>query len=113
MKTTTSETTATTAPTAARASAAEILQEYGPFPGAPHVHGLTYDGRQVWFAAGDSMKALDPETGTVVRSLDVAAHAGTAYDGTYFYQIAEDRIHKIDSAAGRVVGSIALPAGGC
>ena len=29
---------------------AEIIREYGPFPGAAEVHGVTYDGKQVWFA---------------------------------------------------------------
>ncbi|HEX4681910.1 MAG TPA: PQQ-binding-like beta-propeller repeat protein [Gemmatimonadaceae bacterium] len=111
---TTSRTSRTSRTSAAPSTAtAEILREYGPFAGVPHVHGLTYDGHKVWFAAGDSLKALDPETGTVVASLDVAAHAGTAFDGKYFYQIAEDRIHKIDPAAGRAIGSIALPTGGC
>ena len=29
-------------------AAAEIIGEYGPFPGAEKVAGVTYDGRQVW-----------------------------------------------------------------
>jgi hypothetical protein len=36
-------------------SAAEIIREYGSFPGVDNVHGVTYDGQQVWFAAGDSV----------------------------------------------------------
>jgi len=28
-------------------SAAEIVREYGPFPGVDNVHGVTYDGQQV------------------------------------------------------------------
>jgi hypothetical protein len=24
------------------------------------VHGVTYDGRDVWFAAGDTLNVLDP-----------------------------------------------------
>ena len=28
-------------------SPAEILREYGPFPGASDVHGLTFDGQHV------------------------------------------------------------------
>ena len=38
-------------------SAAEILGEYGPFPGVESVHGVTYDGRHVWFASGDRLNA--------------------------------------------------------
>ena len=39
-------------------SAAEILREYGPFPGVDSVHGVTYDGQQVWFASGRKPDAL-------------------------------------------------------
>ena len=93
-------------------SAAEILQEYGPFPGIDHVHGLTFDGRQVWFASGDKLNALDPVSGTTVRAIDVPAHAGTAFDGQHLFQIAEDRIQKIDPKSGRVLTTIPTPAGG-
>ena len=93
-------------------SAAEILREYGPFPGVDHVHGLTFDGRHVWFAAGDTLNAFDPANGTVLRSIAVAAHAGTAFDGRYLFQIAEDRIQKIDPQTGRVVATIPAPGGG-
>jgi glutamine cyclotransferase len=93
-------------------TSAEILREYGPFPGVEHVHGVTYDGRQVWFAAADGLHALDPSSGATDRVLDVAAHAGTAYDGAHLYQIAEDRIQKIDPATGRVLATIPSPGGG-
>ena len=39
-------------------SNAEILREYGPFPGVDHVHGVTFDGRHVWFASGDRLNAF-------------------------------------------------------
>jgi len=91
---------------------AEIVREYGPFPGVEKVNGVTYDGQQVWFASGDRLNALDPATGSTVRSIDVAAHAGTAFDGRHLFQIAEDRIQKIDPATGRVLGTIPAPAGG-
>jgi glutamine cyclotransferase len=91
---------------------AEIVREYGPFPGAGQVHGVTYDGRDVWFASGDRLTAIDPASGDVRRSIAVAAHAGTAFDGRHFFQIAEDRILKIDPATGRVLASIPAPGGG-
>lgn len=47
-----------------------------------------------------------------MRSIDVAAHAGTAFDGEHLYQIAEDRIQKIDPATGRVLATIPAPAEG-
>lgn len=93
-------------------STADIIREYGPFPDVDHVHGLTFDGRNVWFAAGDALIELDPESGKTVRSIDVAAHAGTAFDGRHLYQIAEDRIQKIDPKTGRVISTIPAPGGG-
>jgi glutamine cyclotransferase len=93
-------------------TAAEILREYGPFPDAEQVHGVTFDGRQVWFASGDRLNAFDPESGKMVRTIDVAAHAGTAFDGRHLFQIAEDRIQKIDPASGEVLTTIPSPGGG-
>src|SRR5215813_10020212 len=95
-------------------STAEIVREDGPFPGpgVDHIHGVTYDGQNVWFAAGDTLKAFDPESGKVLRTLDVAAHAGTAFDGRYLFQLAEDRIQKIDPETGHVLATIPAPGGG-
>ena len=91
---------------------AEIIREYGPFAGVDGVHGVTYDGRHVWFASGDKLNALDPASGETLRSLDVAAHAGTAFDGQHLFQIAEERILKIDPQTGQVLASIPAPGGG-
>jgi glutamine cyclotransferase len=93
-------------------AAADIVREYGPFPGADKVNGVTYDGKQVWFGAGETLKAFDPADGTLQRSLDVSAHAGTAFDGRHLFQIAEDRIQKIDPNTGRVLSTIPAPGGG-
>ncbi|GLQ53345.1 Vgb family protein [Devosia nitrariae] len=95
-----------------KTTVAEILREYGPFAGAKNVAGVTFDGQRVWFASGDKLNALDPETGETVRSIDVAAHAGTAFDGQHLYQIAEDRIDKIDPQTGQVLATIPAPGGG-
>ena len=76
------------------------------------MHGVTYDGENVWFASGDKLNAVDPESGKIVRSLDVAAHAGTAFDGEHFYQLAEKRIQKIDPKTGEVLATIPAPGGG-
>ncbi|MBP2445200.1 Vgb family protein [Rhizobium leguminosarum] len=93
-------------------SAANILREYGPFPGAERVNGVTFDGEHVWFASGDKLNALDPASGEVVRSIEVASHAGTAFDGEFLYQIAEDVIHKIDPKTGRILSTIPAPGNG-
>jgi len=93
-------------------SAAEIVCEYGPFPGVDHVHGVTYDGKHVWFASGDKLNAFDPASGKLLRSINVAAHAGTAFDGQHLFQLAEDRIQKVDPKTGRVLATIPAPGGG-
>jgi glutamine cyclotransferase len=92
-------------------SAAEILREYGPFPGVEQVHGLTFDGRHVWFASGDRLNALDPSSGQTSRSIDVAANAGTAWDGRHLFQIAGEHIQKIEPETGGVLATIPAPGG--
>jgi glutamine cyclotransferase len=93
-------------------SAADIVREYGPFPGVDHVHGLTYDGRHVWFAAGGKLHAFDPVSGKPVRAIAVAADAGTAFDGQHLFQLAGDRIQRIDPETGRVLATIPAPGRG-
>ena len=93
-------------------SKAEILHEYGPFPGVDRVDGVTYDGRQVWFCSRNRLNLLDPASGKTVRRIDIAGDAGTAYDGRYLYQIAEGRILKIDPETGAVLAAIPAPGGG-
>jgi glutamine cyclotransferase len=92
-------------------TSAEIIREYGPFPGVERVNGVTYDGRHVWIASGDKLTALDPGSGEKVRSIDAAAHAGTAFDGHHLFQLAGDRIQKIDPNTGHVLGTIPAPDG--
>jgi outer membrane protein assembly factor BamB len=94
-------------------SAAEIVREYGPFPGVDRVNGVTYDGQQVWFASGDKLNAFDPASGKTLRSMNIAAHAGTAFDGQHLFQIADGRIQKIDPKTGRVLATIPTPEGDC
>src|SRR5215468_4827599 len=98
--------------TQAKAGRAEVLREYGPFPGMDHIHGVTFDGTQIWFAHGESIVAVDPKSGALVRELAVAADAGTAFDGKYLWQLADDRIQKVDPRSGQVVGTIPAPAHG-
>jgi glutamine cyclotransferase len=93
-------------------SAAEILREYGLFPGVDHVGGVTFDGRHVWFASGDRLNAFDPVSGKMLRSIDVAGQAGTAFDGEHLFQLAGDHILKIDPKTGRVLATIPAPGGG-
>jgi len=93
-------------------ASAEIIREYGPFPGVEKVHGVTFDGAHVWFASGDRLNALDPESGKTVRTLSVTAVAGSAFDGTHIFQIADNLIQKIDPKSGKVIKTIPAPAEG-
>lgn len=93
-------------------SAAEIIREYGPFPDVDDVAGVTFDGKQVWFATGERLNALNPESGEVLRSLEIAAHAGTAFDGKHLFQIADATIRKIDPKTGEVIAAIPAPGDG-
>ncbi|MCS0505104.1 Vgb family protein [Ancylobacter mangrovi] len=95
-----------------RHSPAEIIREYGPFPEAKGVHGVSYDGRRIWFASGDRLNALDPDSGAIVGALSVPADAGTAFDGRHLFQIAEAAIHRIDPTTGEVVATIPAPGNG-
>ncbi len=91
---------------------AEIVREYGPFPGSDKVAGVTHDGQRVWAALGAQLIAFDPLSGEPTRTLDVACDAGTAFDGKHLYQIADSRIDKIDPDTGDVVASIPAPGHG-
>jgi streptogramin lyase len=93
-------------------AAAEILREYGPFPGVEAVHGVTFDGHNVWFASGDRLNAIDPESGKTVGAIEVPAHAGTAFDGQYLFQLFEKNIQKVDPKSGRVIATIPAPGDG-
>jgi outer membrane protein assembly factor BamB len=91
---------------------AEVVREYGPFPGSGRVNGVTWDGTRVWFATGEALWALDPASGRAAPSLPVPCDAGTAYDGRYLYQLAGDRILKLDPATGNVLSQIPAPGDG-
>jgi streptogramin lyase len=58
------------------------------------------------------LNAFDPASGKMLRSINVAAHAGTAFDGQHLFQLAGDRIQKIDPKTGQVLATIPAPGGG-
>ncbi|MGE0024457.1 MAG: PQQ-binding-like beta-propeller repeat protein [Dongiaceae bacterium] len=95
-----------------KTSKADIIREYGPFPEVEAVHGVSFDGKNVWFASGDRLNSFDPESGKTLRALDIAGDAGTAFDGKHLFQIAERRIHRIDPKTGRRLASIPAPGDG-
>lgn len=88
---------------------ARVLREYGPF-GSGGVHGVTFDGKLVWFAQDGELVAFDPETEREVRRLAVPnAAAGTAFDGEHLYQLAGAEVLVIRPSDGRVLRSIPAP----
>ena len=68
---------------------------------------MTFDGRHVWIASGDRLNALDPDSGAIVRSMDIPADAGTAFDGRHLWQLAGGRIQQIDVLTGQVLKTLA------
>ena len=93
---------------------AKIVAELS-IDGVSSIHGVTFDGRNVWFADGTrgGLVAIDPETRRTVRRLpDIPAEAGTAFDGKHLYQLAGGRIQKIDVKTGKIVGTIPAPGEG-
>lgn len=95
-----------------KTSSAQIVEEYGPFPGISEVHGVTYDGQHIWFASGGQLTAINPKDGAQVRTIKTEAYAGTAFDGTHLFQIAGDQINRLDPATGAILSSIPTPGEG-
>ena len=96
-----------------KSAPAQIVREYGPFPGVTDVHGVSHDGRRVWFATGDSLQSMDPASGKIVSIIKMTARAGTAYDGRHLYQLAGPSIQKVDPRSGEILATLPAPAEGC
>jgi glutamine cyclotransferase len=96
-----------------RSSSAEVRREYVPFPDRRNVHGVTFDGKLVWFARDDEVVAFDPATEHVVKRFAVpGADAGTAFDGEHVYQLAKNEVVVLDPTSGRIVRRFQAPADG-
>lgn len=95
---------------------AEVVRVYGPFgeggAGGGSIHGVTFDGKLVWFARDNELVAFDPETEKVVRRHAVPADAGTAFDGENLYQLAEAEILVVRPADGRILRRMPAPGKG-
>src|SRR3954471_18552122 len=94
--------------TAMKNGQAEVVATYGPF-GEGGVHGVTFDGKLVWFARDNELVAFDPDREEVVRRLAVPAEAGTAFDGENLYQIAGGEILVVRPSDGRVLRKMPAP----
>lgn len=109
----TSTNTSRTSSDRTRHEDAEVAREYVPFADRGHVHGVTFDGKLVWFACNDEVVAFDPAAERVVKRFPVpAANAGTAFDGKHLYQLAKNEIVVLDPSDGRIVRKFSAPADG-
>jgi len=75
------------------------------------IHGVTFDGRSIWFAADDGdLVQVDAGSQKVVsRTRGIGVRAGVAFDGTHVWAICGERIDRIDPATRAVVRSIPAP----
>ena len=62
-------------------SAAEILRDYGPFPGVEQVHGVTFDGELwhgTWEGDDSELRRVDPRTGEVLERIEMPPGVGVS-----------------------------------
>jgi hypothetical protein len=94
-------------------TAAEVVRAFNPCGDDRQIHGVTFDGKRVWFARDNELIAFDPVTEKIVHRLDVPnANAGTAFDGEHLYQIAKGEILVIDPDTGAVLRKLPAPGKG-
>jgi hypothetical protein len=94
----------------AKRSRAQIVKELVPESGR-RVNGVTFDGTLVWYANDSHLVGVHPETGEVVRRIEVPATAGTAFDGEHLYQLAKGEIAVVRVIDGTIVRKLPSPAG--
>jgi streptogramin lyase len=91
---------------------AEVVREYMPIDDRG-IHGVTFDGKLVWFARNDEVICFDPNTSEVVRRYSIpGAGAGTAFDGEFIYQLAKEEIVVVRPSDGAVVRRLPSPGKG-
>ena len=92
---------------------AEVVRAFNPCGDDRQIHGVTFDGKRVWFARDNELIAFDPVSEKIVHRLDVPnANAGTAFDGEHLYQIAKGEILVVDPESGTVLRKIPAPGKG-
>ncbi len=90
----------------------KVVREYKPLDEG-RIHGVTFDGKLVWFARDGELVAFDPEAERVVRHFSVpSAGAGTAFDGEHIYQLAQADILVIRPEDGSIVRKLPAPCNG-
>ena len=94
-----------------KTSKAEIIREYGPFPGADRVAGVSFDGEHLFQIAEDRIQKIDPETGRVLATIPAPGGGGDSglawSEGALWVgQYRERKIHQIDPETGKVLRTI-------
>ncbi len=88
---------------------AEVVREFKPLEDGS-VHGVTFDGKLVWYARDNELVAFDPVSAKVVRRHALpGAQSGTAFDGKHIYQLAGVDILVVEPETGKVVRKIPAP----
>ena len=93
-------------------SAAEIVREYGPFPGVNHVHGTAFDGQHLFQLAEDQIQKVDPKSGRVLATIPAPGGGGDsglawAEGSLWVGQYRDRKIHQIDPETGAILRTIA------
>jgi outer membrane protein assembly factor BamB len=87
----------------------DVLREHEPIDQQP-IHGVTFDGKLVWFARDGELIAFDPVSERVAKRFDIpGAGAGTAFDGKVLYQLAGEDILVVHPEHGRVLRKLRAP----
>jgi outer membrane protein assembly factor BamB len=90
-------------------SRAKIARELTPIDEA-QIHGVSFDGKLVWFARDGELVAFDPASERVVRRFAVpGARSGTAFDGEHLYQLAGLDILVVSPSDGHIVRKLPAP----
>ncbi len=86
---------------------AEIVAEHR-LNGVDSVHGVTFDGKALWFAHGSrgDLTSMDPASGQVLGHLSAPVDAGTAFDGQHLWVVGGERIRRLDPATGAILGEV-------
>ena len=90
---------------------ATIVREY-TFPDVTDVHGVSFDGANVWIATGEALNAIDPDSGkSCASSISPRRRAPPSTASTCF-RFPATAFRKSIRRSGKVIASIPTPDGG-
>lgn len=92
---------------------AEIVAELR-FPGVSRIHGVSFDGSEVWIVdgGGGRLARIDTRTGRIDHAVSgTDLDAGIAFDGSHLWQVGTNALRRLDPESGAAVRALAFPAG--